>query len=87
VLENSDVAVALPASVSFASEAQDNQARSYHQSRGECFSLSWGRGRGEGEQDTRSLGRFHLGLGARKPPERPHGVELFIIAAFGFDGR
>ena len=30
------------ASVSFVSEAQDNQARSYHQSRGECFSLSLG---------------------------------------------
>ena len=39
-LENSDVAVAVPASLSFVSEAHDNQARSYYQSTAECFSLS-----------------------------------------------
>ena len=41
-LENSNGAVAIPASLSFVSEAHDNQARSYYQSTGECFSLSWG---------------------------------------------
>ena len=45
-LENSEVAVAIPASLSFVSEAHDKQARSYYQSMGECFSLSWGRGLG-----------------------------------------
>jgi hypothetical protein len=45
-LENSDVAVTVPASLSSVLEAHDNQARSYHQSTGECFSLSWGRGLG-----------------------------------------
>jgi len=39
VLENSEVAVAVPASLSFVPEAHDNQARSY-QIAAECFSLS-----------------------------------------------
>jgi len=46
VRKNANVAVAVPASFSFASEAHDNRARSYHQSTGECFSLSCGRGLG-----------------------------------------
>jgi hypothetical protein len=41
-LENSAVAVAVSASLSIVSEVQDNQARSYDQSTGECFSLSLG---------------------------------------------
>jgi len=45
-LGNSGVAVAVPASLSFVSEAHDHQARSYYQSTGECFSLSSGRGLG-----------------------------------------
>ena len=40
VLENSEVAVAVPASLSFVPEAHDNQARSYYQITAECFSLS-----------------------------------------------
>ena len=39
-LENSDVAVAVPATLFISSEAHDNQARSYYQSTDECFSLS-----------------------------------------------
>jgi hypothetical protein len=44
--ENSNVVVAVPASLSFVSEAHDNQTRAYYQSTGECFSLSLGRGLG-----------------------------------------
>ena len=44
--ENSNVAVAVPASLAFVSAAHDNQARSNYQSTGECFSLSRGRGLG-----------------------------------------
>ena len=40
VLENSNVAVAVPASLCSVSEAHDHQARSYYQSTAECFSLS-----------------------------------------------
>jgi len=39
-LENSVIAVAVPASLSFASEARDNQGQSYYQSTGKCFSVS-----------------------------------------------
>ena len=39
-LENSNVAVAVRAFLSLVSEDLDNQARSYYQSTGECFSLS-----------------------------------------------
>ena len=46
VLQNSHVAVAVPISLSFVSEAHDNQARSCYQSTADCFSLSWGRGLG-----------------------------------------
>jgi hypothetical protein len=42
-LENSNVAVAVPASLCSVSEAHDNQARSYYKGTGECFSLSRGR--------------------------------------------
>jgi len=45
-LANSDVKVVVPASLSFVSQAHDNQALSYYQSTGECFSLSSGRGLG-----------------------------------------
>ena len=45
-LEYSDVTLEAPASLSFVSEAHDNQARSYYKGTGECFSLSWGRGLG-----------------------------------------
>ena len=40
-----------------------------------------GEGWGEGERDTRSLGRHHFGLGSRRPPEGPHGFEPFIISS------
>jgi hypothetical protein len=39
-LENPNVAVAVPASLSFVSVAHHNQARSHYPSTGECFSLS-----------------------------------------------
>ena len=39
-MENSDVAVAVPASLSFVLEAYDNQTRCYYQRVGKCFSLS-----------------------------------------------
>jgi hypothetical protein len=45
-LEDSNVAVAVPASLSFILETLDNGARSYYQRMGECFSLSSGRGLG-----------------------------------------
>jgi hypothetical protein len=45
-LEYSVVTLEVPASLSFVSEAHDNQARSYYKGTGECFSLSWGRGLG-----------------------------------------
>jgi len=45
-LEKSDVATTVSASLSFVSEAHDNQARSHYQGTGECFSLSSGRGLG-----------------------------------------
>ena len=80
-LENSDVAVVIPVSFSFVSEAFDNQVRSHYPSTSECFSPSLGRGRGEGEQNTRSLGRRRFGLGARKPPAGPPGFEPFIISS------
>jgi hypothetical protein len=44
-LENSGVAVAVSANLSISSGAHDNQARSYYQSTGDCFS-PWGRGLG-----------------------------------------
>ena len=40
--EDSQVAVAVPASLSFVSEAHDNQARSSYRSTAECVSLSLG---------------------------------------------
>jgi len=53
-LENSDIAIAVAAYVSLVSEAHDNEARLYHQSTGECFSLSLGPlGRGLGVRGER----------------------------------
>ena len=43
--------------------------------------IQWQWGRGEGEQDTRSLGRLRIGLGAWGSPEEPHGVETFVISS------
>ena len=40
-----------------------------------------GEGWGEGEQDTRSLGRLRSGLRARRPSEEPPGFEPFIISS------
>jgi hypothetical protein len=45
-LEKSVVAIAVPAFLSFVSEAHENQAWPYYEGTGECFSLSLGRGLG-----------------------------------------
>ena len=71
--ENLDVAVGVPASLSFVAETYDNQTRPYYQRTGVCFSLSlgvpWGEGRGDGEQAPAVLAASALDLAPEDPPD------------------
>ena len=49
--------------------------------RSQCPPSPGGEGWGEGEQGSRSLGRFRIGFGTGKSPERPHGFEPFIVSS------
>jgi len=61
-----DVTVANPVSLSFVSEADNNQARSHYQNTDECFSLSRGERVGvRGKGAPAVLAAFACELGAR----------------------
>ena len=83
VLENSDVAVAVPAFLSFVSEPHDNQARWYYPSTAECFSLSWGRGLGWGNRTPTVLAVSSF---ASAPEDRPKGCIALSHSSFQASG-
>ena len=71
VLENLQVAVAVPASLSLVWEAHDNQAQSHCQSTGECFSLS--RGERAGVRGNRTPAVLAASALDSAPENRPKG--------------
>jgi hypothetical protein len=84
MLENSDVAVAVPAPLSFVSEARDNQARSYYQSTGECFPLSPRERVGvRGNRTPALLDAFAL---QSSPNNRPKGYMALTHSSFQASG-